>query len=388
MITTRLYDQDPYLTEFPARIVDRGDDGRRIYLDRTAFYPASGGQPHDTGAISGVPVVEVIDEGRRIAHLTASPVEGVEAACRIDWERRFDHMQQHTGQHLLSAVLLELCGAATVSFHLGAEVSTIELAVDALRPEQLLAAEERANHHVTGNRPVTAAYEAASEATDLRRPSGREGVLRIVSIEGLDRSACGGTHVRATGEIGPMLLRKQERIRGNVRLEFLCGMRAVRRARQDFDALASIARTFSSTLDDAPALAGAQRDALRSARKECRRLEGELALLRGRQMYGSTEPDGSGVRRAVERRASGAVDEELRTLAQGFTAQPKAMLVAAIEDPPAVLVAVSQDLRLDAAAILKPLLAKHGGRGGGTARLAQGSLPSRQALDAVLLELG
>jgi len=388
MITTRLYDQDAYLTEFLAHIVEKSDDGRRVYLDRTAFYPASGGQPHDTGTISGVPVVDVIDEERRIAHVTASPVEGLEAACRLDWARRFDHMQQHSGQHLLSAVLLELCGAETVSFHLGGEVSTIDAAVEALRPEQMLAVEERANQRVAENRSVTVTFETAAEARDLRKPSDREGVLRIVSIEGLDRSPCGGTHVRATGEIGPVLLRKLEKVRGNVRLEFLCGMRAVRRARRDFDSLGRVARVFSSTLDDAPALVAAQRDALQAADKARRRVAGELAGYHGREKYDSTQPDPDGVRRVVVRRPSGAVDEELRALAQGFTARPKALLVAAIEDPPTVLVAVSADLGLHAGDTLKTLLARHAGRGGGNARMAQGTVPSAEALEALLAQIG
>ena len=387
MITTRLFDQDAYLTEFLAHIVDRSEDGRRLYLDRTAFYPASGGQPHDTGTISGVPVVELIDEERRIAHITASPVEGVEVACRIDWARRFDHMQQHSGQHLLSAVLLELCAAETVSFHLGSEVSTIDAAVEALTAEQVLEVEERANLRVTENRPVTVTHEPAHEAKDLRKPSDREGLLRIVSIEGLDRSACGGTHVRATGEIGPVLLRKTEKVRGSLRLEFLCGLRAVRRARRDFDALARIARVFSSTLDDAPELAAAQHEALQAAGKAHRRASAEAAGYRGREKYGSTEPGADGLRRALVRLPSGAVDEELRALAEGFTAQPKAMLVALIESPPTVLLAVSGDLGLNAGATLKTLLGKHAGRGGGSARLAQGSLPSREALEALLSEI-
>jgi alanyl-tRNA synthetase len=223
---------------------------------------------------------------------------------------------------------------------------------------------------------------------DLRRPADREGVLRIVSIEGLDRSPCGGTHVRATGEIGPVVLRKQEKVRGNVRLEFLCGMRAVRRARSDFEALSRIARIFSSTLDDAPTLVAAQHDALQAADKARQRVAGELARYQGRERYGSTEPGPDGVRRAVVRRPSGAVDEELRALAQGFTAQPKAFLVVVIEDPPAVLMAVSADLRLHAGDTLKALLVKHNGKGGGNALMAQGTVPSGEALAALLAEIG
>jgi alanyl-tRNA synthetase len=241
MTTKRLYYHDSWLAEFSARVVDRSADGRCLYLDQTAFYPSSGGQPHDTGVLAGVPVQDVVDEGDRIAHLTAAPVNAVDVECRVDWSRRSDHMQQHSGQHLLSAVLVELFDVPTVSFHLGEESSTIDAPVASLVPQQVRAVEERTNEVVVENRPVTVSFESAAEAQGLRRASDREGPLRIVSIQGLDRSACGGTHVRATGEIGPILIRKLDKIRGNVRIEFLCGLRALRRARADFDALSRVA---------------------------------------------------------------------------------------------------------------------------------------------------
>src|SRR6202451_3327285 len=181
-------------------------------------------------------------------------------------------MQQHTGQHLLSAVLLEMFGAATVSFHLGAEACTID--VDrVLEPDQLRHAERRANEIVFENRPVTVSFQYSSQDLGLRKPTEREGEVRIVSIQDLDRSACGGTHVRATGEIGPVLIRKLDKIRGVARVEVLCGLRALGRARADFDALAGIAQSLSAPLDDAPALVAAQMEALKSADKERRRLE-------------------------------------------------------------------------------------------------------------------
>jgi alanyl-tRNA synthetase len=387
MITTRLYYHDSYLTDFSAHVVARADDGRRVYLDRTAFYPASGGQPNDTGEIAGIPVVDVIDEDKRVAHITSSAVEGVKVDCRIDWTRRFDHMQQHTGQHLLSAALVELYGVQTAGFHLGADSSTIDAAAPALSVDQVLALETRANELVTGNRPVLISFEEASEAGGLRRPSDREGALRIVSIEGLDRSPCGGTHVRATGEIGPVLIRKLDRMHGNVRIEFLCGMRAVRRARADFEALSRVAKILSAPLDETPSIVAAQREAAQVAEKARCRLAVELARSRGRQMYEAAAPGADGLRRGVHRQASGSLDEELRGLAQGFTGQPKAVFVAAIDDPPALLLAVSADSGLDAGKLLKTALAKCGGRGGGTTALAQGSLPSREGLDSLLGEL-
>ncbi|RPI18761.1 MAG: alanyl-tRNA editing protein, partial [Acidobacteriales bacterium] len=319
--------------------------------------------------------------------VTAEPVEGVEVACQVEWARRFDHMQQHTGQHLLSAVLVEMHGAATVSFHLGSEISTIDVAIPALDATEVAAIEARANQRIVENRPVQVSFETAAEALDLRKPSEREGVLRIVAIEGLDRSPCGGTHVRATGEIGPLLIRKLDKIRGNVRIEFLCGMRAVRRARTDYDALARISRLLASPLDETPAVVAAQKSLFEAAEKARRRAETELAGRRGRELYEATLPGPDGVRRVVQRLSSGALDEELRALAQGFVAQAKSVFVAAVEEPPSVLLAVSPDAGIHAGNSLKAALSKFGGRGGGSALVAQGSIPSREQLDPLLTEL-
>jgi len=387
MTTGRLYYDDSYLREFRATVVDRSPDGCRLYLDRTAFYPSSGGQPHDTGLLGGSPVVDVIDEGERIAHITASPSHGSEVEGRIDWGRRFDHMQQHTGQHLLSAVLIEQCGLQTVSFHLGEEASTIDVEAASVSAEQLAAAERRANEVMIENRTVTGGFEEASEAEGLRRASERAGPLRIVSIEGLDRSACGGTHVRATGEIGPIFIRKLERIRGNVRLEFLCGFRALRRARADFEALSAVARVFSSQLDQAPALAAVQAEALQKAEKARRRIAAELARYQGRELYDATPLGPDGIRRAVRGLPGGSIDDEARAFAQGFTAQPKCSLLMVIDDPPALLLAVSGDAGINAGEAVKSAVSRHGGRGGGSALIAQGSVPSKEALAAIRAEL-
>jgi alanyl-tRNA synthetase len=385
-VTERLYYTDAYLREFRAHVTGRSEDGHRIYLDRTAFYPTSGGQPHDTGAIAGVALVEVEDEGERIAHVLEAPLGADEVDCRVDWSRRFDHMQQHSGQHLLSAVFVERFGIATVSFHLGQDSSTIDLDTPSLEPARLLETERRVNEAVFENRPLRVTFEDAAETRDLRKPSEREGTLRIVSIEGLDRSACGGTHVTRTGEIGPILLRKLDKIRNTVRVEFLCGGRAVARARADFDALSRAAQVFSGALDEVPVLVAAQQEAARAADKLRRKLEGDLAQYQGRDLYAATAPDAEGIRRTLRRLPSGNL-EDLRALAQSFSAQPKAVFVAALENPPAVLLAVSADSGLDAGKLLKAALTQAGGRGGGNPRLAQGSLPSREGLEETLRQL-
>ena len=383
-MTERLYYRDSYLTEFRARVVDASPDHTRIYLDRTAFYPTSGGQPFDTGQLGGLAVVEVIDEGDRIAHVLSDPLTQPEVDGRIDRARRFDHMQQHTGQHLLSAVLVELFDAPTVSFHLGADACTIDIA-RALDPGQLREAERRANQVVCENRAVTIGFQHSSEDLGLRKPTEREGEVRIISIQNLDRSACGGTHVRATGEIGPILLRKIDRVRGNLRIEFLCGGRAIARARADFEALSKIAHVFSAPLDDTPAFVEAQREKLQEADRNRRRLATELAQANGRALYGETAPGADGIRRILRRLES--LSEESRAEAQSFISAGPAIFLAVAENPPSVLLAASKDSGIHAGDLLKRVLLEAGGRGGGNAVLAQGSLPSKEVFDQMVRAL-
>jgi alanyl-tRNA synthetase len=389
-MTERLYYGDSYLREFRARVIERSDDGRVVYLDRSAFYPTSGGQPHDTGSIAGVTIVDVVDEGERIAHRTEQPLDkgdaGADAECLLNWPRRFDHMQQHSGQHLLSAVFIEQFGIETCSFHLGEEISTIDLETSAVEPTKVIAAERRANEAVFENRPILVLYRDAAEAAELRKPSHRGGTLRIVSIDGLDRIACGGTHVHSTAEIGPILIRKLEMIRGLVRVEFLCGSRAVRRARADFDALSRVAQTFSSALDDAPQVAAAQAEAARDNDRARRKLESELARYQGRELFDATAPDANGMRRIVRKAAAGSLDQ-FRGIAQSFTDGAKAVFIGALDQPPSVMLAVSADSGIDAGKKLQPLLKEAGGRGGGSARMAQGSVPSVEALEKILQAL-
>jgi alanyl-tRNA synthetase len=372
-MTDRLYYTDAYLTTFAAAVADRADGGRRIYLDRTAFYPTSGGQPFDTGRLGNAVVVDVIDEGDRIAHVVDAPVAGDRLEGAIDWPRRFDHMQQHTGQHLLSAVIAERFGLATVSVHFGRESATLDLDSAGLTHEQVVEAEALANAVVTENRPVAVSFEDAASAGGLRKATGREGALRIVTIEGLDRSACGGTHVRATGEIGPIAIRKIERVKQQTRLEFLCGRRAVRRARADADLLSAVAAAHSATADELPALLEAQRAELKAGAAARRELEAIVAGFRARELHASIPLDARERRVAVVREAAGPV-ERLRGLAQAYSGLPGGVFIGAVADPPAVLLATAPETGLDAGRVLKPALEASGGRGGGNARMAQGSV--------------
>ena len=381
-MTERLYYHDSYLGEFQARIVDVGLDRRTLYLDRTAFYPTSGGQPSDRGTVAGIPVVDVVDEDTRIAHILSTPApEGLEGAfveCEIDARRRADHREQHTGQHLLSAVFVEMMGAETVSFHLGGETSTVDIARAALTVEEIERVEERANAVVRENRPVTVSFGEASDELGLRKATERAGTIRVVTIENLDRSACGGTHVRQTGEIGAILIRKLDKVRGNTRVEFVCGGRAVVRARRDYDALSSVARLFSAPLEQALSLAAAQRVRLEESEKTRKALSAELAVARGLRAYGETAPGTDGLRRLCVR--VGSITDDTRTEAMSFTSGPGAVFLGLAENPPSVLFAASEGCGVHAGDRVKRALAELGGRGGGNARVAQGSLPEAALL--------
>jgi len=387
-MTERLYHRDSYLVEFSARVVTKEGDGSRLILDRTAFYPASGGQPCDFGTINGVPVLNVEeDDDGRIAHTLAAPVAGETVDCRLDWERRFDHMQQHSGQHLLSAVIIECCGIPTVSFHLGEEFSTIDIAAGSLDARVVGRIESRANQVIAENRAVTVEYRDSSDQAGLRVPSSRQGTLRVVTMENLDVSACGGTHVRRTGEIGCLLVGRLDKMHGNVRIEFVCGSRAVRRARADYDALNRVARALGTSTAAVPDAVAAQQERVKELDKTCRRLAIELAKRRGRELYETAAATASGLRVHENMMASGSLGDDVRAEAQSFTASPRAVYVAASRDPAAILLAVSADAGLQAGAVLKQALADAGGRGGGSTGMAQGSVPGAEALDAALASI-
>jgi alanyl-tRNA synthetase len=393
-MTERLYYADSYLTEFDATVIGHGAGGR-VYLDRSAFYPTSGGQAFDHGALhaasaDGAPslsVLDVVDEGERVAHVLAEDDagrlrDGERVSGQIDWVRRFDHMQQHSGQHLLSAVFQELLGLGTTSVHFGADTSTLDLDAAALTAAQLLAVEQRANTTVFENRPLAVEVEEAAEG--LRKPSGRSGPLRIVSIASLDRSACGGTHVARTGEIGPVLLRKLERARQAVRVEFVCGGRATRRARADYDSLTRLGALLSTSVDGvaevmSKRLAELARDsaALRAARES-------LDDYRARELYARVRAEsGAALALCIERLSEGSL-QALRGLAQAYAAHSRAVYLAVLEQPASILLASSADSGVDAGAVLKAALAAAGGRGGGSPRLAQGTVADAASLAELL----
>ena len=233
-MTKRLYYQDSYLKEFKAKILKKIKVGNQpaVVLDESAFYPTSGGQPYDKGFIQDTPVVEVVEEGDEIIHILKEELKekiNSEVVGKIAWERRFDHMQQHLGQHILSGALMKLWSAETVSFHLGEEVCTLDIAKEKLTEEEAKKAEECANEIIFDNRPVKCYFVEGEEELkrlNLRKVPEKTGKIRIIEVEDFDLSACGGTHCRATGEVGMIKITKWEKRGEKIRLEFICGRRA------------------------------------------------------------------------------------------------------------------------------------------------------------------
>lgn len=384
-MTQRLYYTDAYTTTFTATVVEVAGD--RVYLDRTLFYPTSGGQPHDLGTLGGEPIADVVDEDARIAHITARPSRltvGQQVTGTIDWGRRHDHMQQHTGQHLLSAVFEDLFGHKTVSVHFSDEYATLDLDVDILSADRTARAERRANELVMEGHLVHVNFEDAATAKGLRKPSDREGEIRVVEIAGVDRSACGGTHVRSTSEIGPVTIRRVEKSKKQVRVEFLCGWRALARARTDFDALQKMATQLTCAVDELPALVANASEAARSADSERRKLAEWLAVYQVREMRAAATSDTDGVVRLHD---TTATVDELRARAQAASLERQTIYGGFAGTPPTVVFAASDDSGVNAGAVLKAALTAAGGRGGGSPRVAQGSVPDTDAAMQVVSAL-
>jgi alanyl-tRNA synthetase len=230
--TERLYFEDPYQVEFEAQVIKTTfyQGKPALVLDRTCFYPEGGGQPADRGTLNGIQVRTVLEENGEILHVTEKEVTSDKVTGRIDWNRRFDHMQQHAGQHVLSQCFVQLFGAETRSFHLGERTSTLEIDKREMTEEEVEGVEQLANAIVFENREIKSRFikEEEIHKVPLRRPPKKEGAIRVVEVSDFDHSACGGTHPHRTGEIGTIKIIRWERIRNNIRLEFLCGGRALR----------------------------------------------------------------------------------------------------------------------------------------------------------------
>jgi alanyl-tRNA synthetase len=379
-VTERLHRQDPYRLEFEARVLSRrSHDGRpAVVLDRTAFYGESGGQPWDTGTLGAARVLAVIENGDEVLHVLDRELADDAVAGRVDGERRHDHMQQHHGQHLLSRAFVEAAGAATVSFHLGGEDTTIDLD-RFVGPEQAAAAERLANQVIWQARPVQVSSLTAAEARaqGLEPPEGVVTDIRVVEARGFDRQPCGGTHPRTTAEVGVVLLTALERYKGGTRVHFVCGSRALAAFATRTRVLDELVAALSAPLGELPAAARKLKDDLAAVERRARgllerALEGDARRLLAQALEGR-EPATLASPAVVAAILEGWTAEELRGLAQRIVAlAPAVALLASRSEKAHLVFAQSEGLANDVPALLGAAVDHIGGRGGGRGNLAQG----------------
>jgi alanyl-tRNA synthetase len=393
MTTRRLYYDDPFEREFTARVmscevlppdVDSGITATvwGLILDRTAFYPTSGGQPNDLGKIADANVLDVRDEGDEIIHVVDRRPESPDVIGCINWPRRFDHMQQHTGQHLLSAMFQERFGLPTVSFHLGADICTVDLRGPEPSEESLEGAERAANQIIFEDRPVNVRYGTADQLSRLgvRKDVQREGILRAIEIESADLQPCGGTHVKSTGQIGLILVRRSTKVRQDWRAEFVCGGRAERIARRDFQRLRQTAEKLSCSLEETVSAASralAERDAnfknFRAMLERLAKAEAQLSL--------HAVPSDPEELTIVTRLFEGVPAEYLGFFANEIANSDQTVVLLALAEGGHLLFAQHPRSGKDMNALLKQVLEKFGGKGGGTHDFARGRVddPSQAA---------
>jgi len=391
-MSERLYYSDSRLTQFTARVVDIVEiNGRSgVVLDRTAFYPTGGGQPHDRGTINGIAVVDVLeDESGRVIHITESEPDGPGATVegRVDWTRRLDHIQQHTGQHILSQAFIRVCNAETRGFRIDEESATIDIMLDSPTQEIISEAEELANRIVFEDRPVNI-HQATSEEElsrfPLRKDPAVEGCIRIIEVSGFDFSPCGGTHARRTGEIGLIAVRGWERAKRMCRIEFVCGGRALRDYRKANRAATEVALLFSTARDAGPESVARLID---ENKQQKRRIKELLQL--------ATEAEAMQLLERAEQRAGFQLVksifdrrdiEEVKLLAQKITARGLSVVLFGVRDRDAarLVFARSSGLEQDMGVLIARACAELGGRGGGRPELAQGGGPNAAKLQEVI----
>jgi alanyl-tRNA synthetase len=390
MLTERLYYTDSYLTRFAATVVAHGSIGNQpaVALDRSAFYPEGGGQPADHGTLNGLTITDVQVDGAGVVwHVLADPAQpaqlpvGAIVEGSIDWARRFDHMQQHCGQHILTAAFIEVAGLATTAFHLSPGSVTIDLEAVELNTEQAQAAEMRANQIIWANAPVTARFVAPEELATirLRKPPSVSGAVRVVSVGDFDHSACGGTHPHATGELGPIVILGWNRQRGGVRVSFACGRRALARLQAIRAAATQAAGALSVGVDELP-------DAVERLRTTNSALNREVEQLRDEQLHHlGADLARNAANGVVQATLPGETPERLRRLAHlALAAGARVVLLGTANARAHLVTACAPGSGHDAAAILRAGLPAVEGRGGGNAEMAQGGGPNSAGLAAAL----
>lgn len=379
----RLYYTDSYQTEFDGVIIHTTTvDGRAaVVLNRTCFYPTSGGQPFDTGRLADRQVLDVIvGEREDVLHVLDGPLAamtiGQTVHGAIDWPRRFDHMQQHSGQHLLSQLFYRQFGMETVAVHFGALESTLDLDAPSVNRVQLEEAEQAANDLAYAGMTIRA-YEVTDDELSqlpLRRPPKVTGRIRIVEIDGFDYSACGGTHVHTTAEIGPIKLTKQERRRGQTRITFLCGKRALADYLAKHRLLTEAAALFSAELSETPRLIERNLAQLKTLQRDLEIAQEELLGYEAAELV--TAAGAPEHPRIVSRFFAGRELNSLKGLANQLQQHPNviALLASSVNDRLTIVFACSSHLGLHMGDLLRDTLQRVGGKGGGRPDFAQGGL--------------
>jgi alanyl-tRNA synthetase len=378
-MTERLYYLDSYRLEFEARVVERVGVGAKpgVILESTYFYPTSGGQPHDEGSLNGVPVIDVFErEDKAIVHVLTMELKGGLVHGVIDWGRRFDHMQQHTGQHILSQAFLQLFRAETIGFHLGKEASTIDVDKAPLAASQLDRVEDLANEIVFADRPVKACLITETELAGLplRKLPVVEKPIRIVEVEGFDYSPCGGTHCRRTGEIGLIKITKVERRGQETRIEFLCGSRALADYRAKNRTVNELANQFSVGAWELAEAVERLGEEVKVIRRELNAARNRLLDYEAAELLAEAEQHGDV--RVVRKVFTDREGEEVRRLALRLMESEGSVALLGLAGEKAQLVfACSGDLPYDMNDLLKKACEIVGGGGGGRRRFAQGGGP-------------
>ena len=383
---SRPYYTDSYALEFAAELVATQTlDGRpTVLLDPGYFYPTSGGQPHDTGELRrGDETARVIDVVEResdgaILHVLDRPLPPGPVAAIIDRDRRLDHMRHHTGQHILSQAFIRVAEAETVGFHMSQQSITIDLDRSDLSAAEIDRAEGLANEVIWADGPVSVRFVTLDEAAALplrKTPPGRDGRLRLVDIEGFDLTACGGTHVTRTGEVGLLKITRTERRGAMTRVEFLCAGRALADYRAKQDVVRQLGELLTTGAAELPAIVAKLQEENKALRVDLRRQGDALLALEAEQLLAAAEPLGTA--RLVTRVFAGRSPDELRRLATVLAEAGGVVALLGLAGERSQLVfARSADAPGDMGALLKPALATLGGRGGGSPTLAQGGGPA------------
>src|ERR1044071_6974196 len=373
--TERLYYNDSHLIEFEARVIDvteRVSGWTAIVLDRTAFYPTGGGQPSDTGTLSGCRVVECIDGDETVLHVVqgTTPPVGAAVKGRVDWSRRLDHMQQHTGQHILSQAFVTLFNAQTKSFRVLEDACEIDVDLSNPSNEVIERSVELANNVIWEDRQITIRNVTSDEAMSLplRKDPARQGELRLIEIEGFDLTPCGGTHAFRTGEVGMIGVRSWQRAKGLTRIEFVAGTRALADYRKANKSAREVAALFSTGRDDAPQLAAQMVEEHKELNRRIRVLE-ELAAEGEAEKLLTTARGG-----VVVHTCEGRDAESLKKLAHALIANPQtiALLASRDRDTARLVFARSVDATGDMSMLMREACALLDGRGGGKPEMAQG----------------